>query len=365
MRTFFASAMLAVVGLCTASAASIAADAHRGAQVLADQKCTSCHSIDGKGKGTAPDLGRRLDRDYTPAGVASRMWNHAPTMWSAMKQQSVPIPQISEQDAADLFAYLYSTRFFEKPGDAARGKRAFTSRHCSGCHSLSGKTDGPGKPVAEWHGLNDPIVLLQRMWNHAPQMEDEFARRNVRWVPMTSQDLTDILVFVQNLPGNKPAPAEFQLGASEAGRASFEARCQQCHQGGKSLEGKLADKTLTDIAAEMWNHAPKMTQKMEKMNPEEIRNVISYVWSASYFQTNGDSGRGRRVFDSKGCAGCHEGGGAPAIGKTPGGFSAMTMVSVLWKHGPQMQERMQQKGVTWPQLSPADAANLIAFLNAK
>jgi hypothetical protein len=43
----------------------------------------------------------------------------------------------------------------------------------------------------------------------------------------------------------------------------------------------------------------------------------------------------------------------------------MTMVSVLWKHGPQMQERMQQKGVTWPQLSPADAANLIAFLNAK
>src|SRR5690242_18724993 len=139
MRTFFSSAMLAALLTQAASAASIGADANRGAQVLADQKCTTCHTIDGSGKGTAPDLGRRLDRDYTPAALTSRMWNHAPTMWSAMKQQSIAIPQISEQDAADLFAYLYSTRFFEKPGDAARGKRAFASHNCSQCHAIRGE----------------------------------------------------------------------------------------------------------------------------------------------------------------------------------------------------------------------------------
>lgn len=282
-----------------------------------------------------------------------------------MKQQSLAIPQVSEQDAADLFAYMYSTRFFEKPGDAGRGKRAFSSRHCSECHSLSGRTDRPGKPVTAWQGLNDPIVLLQQMWNHAPQMENEFARRNVRWVPMTSQDLTDILVYLQNLPGNKATPAHFDLTASDSGRASFEARCQKCHQGETSLEGRVANKTLTDIAADMWNHAPKMTQGAEPMKEGEIRDIISYVWSNAYFRSAGDAGRGKRVFESKGCAGCHEGGGAPAIAKGQGGFSAMTLVSALWKHGPQMQARMQQKGTAWPQLSPTDASNLIAFLNAK
>ena len=39
--------------------------------------------------------------------------------------------------AADLFAYFYSARFFEKPGDAARGKRAFAVRGCSNCHGLT------------------------------------------------------------------------------------------------------------------------------------------------------------------------------------------------------------------------------------
>ena len=33
---------------------------------------------------------------------------------------------LNEQAAADLFAYFYSARFFEMPGDAARGKRAFS-----------------------------------------------------------------------------------------------------------------------------------------------------------------------------------------------------------------------------------------------
>jgi mono/diheme cytochrome c family protein len=230
---------------------------------------------------------------------------------------------------------------------------------------LKGEATGPGKPVSQWAALRDPVELVQRMWNHAPQMETEFAKRNVRWVPMTAQDLTDILVYLQNLPGMKgQSVARMEISAGDAGRAAFQARCASCHNGAQSLEGKLANRTLTDIAAAMWNHAPKMTQKMEHMPADEMRNIISYVWSTAYFQPVGDTGRGKRVFEAKGCAGCHEGGGAPAI-KGQTGFSAMTLVSALWKHGPQMQARMQQKGTAWPQLSATDAANLIAYLNSK
>ncbi len=57
-------------------------------------------------------------------------------MWSAIAAAKVGIPNVDDQAAADLFAYFYSTRFFEKPGDAARGKRLFSDRGCAGCHGL-------------------------------------------------------------------------------------------------------------------------------------------------------------------------------------------------------------------------------------
>src|SRR3982750_3451798 len=92
------------------AAASIDADARRGSQLFAQQMCTKCHGQEGKPGAVAPDLGKRLDREYTPAGIAARMWNHAPVMWAAMKDQSVTLPRLEEAQVDDLFAYFYSAR---------------------------------------------------------------------------------------------------------------------------------------------------------------------------------------------------------------------------------------------------------------
>src|SRR5258708_26697912 len=43
----------------------------------------------------------------------------------------------SPKDAADLFAYFYSTRFFDTPGDVARGKITFDAAHCGQCHGIN------------------------------------------------------------------------------------------------------------------------------------------------------------------------------------------------------------------------------------
>ena len=64
------------------------ADSQRGEEVFQKQECVRCHSVQGNGGRTAPDLGRIVDRNFTPALLASTMWNHAPTMWSAMRQQA-------------------------------------------------------------------------------------------------------------------------------------------------------------------------------------------------------------------------------------------------------------------------------------
>src|SRR5437773_4286870 len=97
-------------------------DSQRGEQLFQSEGCIQCHSIEGKGGKIAPDLGKRIDRNYTPALLASVMWNHAPAMWTAIEQQGIGRPFLSDQAAADLFAYFYAVRFFATPGDAARGK---------------------------------------------------------------------------------------------------------------------------------------------------------------------------------------------------------------------------------------------------
>ena len=58
-------------------------DARRGEQLFKSEQCVQCHSFKGVGGLTAPDLASHIDRDYTPAVMASLMWNHAPDMWRA------------------------------------------------------------------------------------------------------------------------------------------------------------------------------------------------------------------------------------------------------------------------------------------
>ncbi|HTB13464.1 MAG TPA: cytochrome c, partial [Bryobacteraceae bacterium] len=146
------------------------ADSERGRQLFGMLSCVQCHSVNGQGGSAGPDLGRIVDRGFTPAGLAATMWNHAPAMWAAMREQGIRAGDMNAQAAADLFAYFYSTRFFELPGDAGRGKRAFAARGCSHCHGLKVGLLPRVRPVSEWGSLNDPVALTEAMWNHAPLM---------------------------------------------------------------------------------------------------------------------------------------------------------------------------------------------------
>ena len=140
-------------------------DSERGEKLFATERCVQCHSIDGKGGRTAPDLGAQIDRSFTPASLASTMWNHAPIMWAAMEGAKIEKPVLSPESAADLFAFFYSTRFFDTPGDAARGKQVFASRHCSDCHGITDSKSEAAPPVMKWDSLGQPIILVQQMWN--------------------------------------------------------------------------------------------------------------------------------------------------------------------------------------------------------
>ncbi len=355
-----AAALAAATGF---AAIAITGDARRGEQLFQSEQCIQCHSFQGKGGRTAPDLSKRIDRNYTPSVMASLMWNHAPEMWSAMKKQGVVKGNMTPDKAADLFAYFVSARFFEKPGDAGRGKQAFTARHCVECHGITSAIPGGGPAVAKWDSLADPLVLAQQMWNHGPKMREAFAQKHLAWAPITGQELTDILVYLQNLPETRDLARHFEFPPADSGEKLFQSKgCVGCHIGSNALETKLKNQTLTDIAAAMWHHQPQMKQPPVTLSPEEMKQLLGYIWTRQYFTGTGDSNRGKRVFESKNCATCHNGGGAPQLGK---GHSDITMVAALWEHGPRMLDTMNEKKLPWPRFTAGQMADLIAYLNSR
>jgi len=366
-RKFGFILLLALLACGSTFGAAWNADARRGAEFFRSQMCVNCHAVKGEGGHEAPDLGRRYDRAYTPAGIAALMWNHAPVMWGAMTRENLPVPSVSQEQAADLFAFFYSVRYFEKPGEAQRGKAVFETKHCAECHAIAADGAKVGPPVAQWVGLTDPVALVDEMWNHADKMKGEMANRKIQWPEFSSQDLDDLLVYLQNLPPIKTATLEFILPPPQGGSGLFsEKGCTGCHKGGLSLENKLADSTLTDVAAALWNHAPQMAQPHPDLTLVEMRQILGYVWTRQFFETKGDAERGRKTFASKKCADCHTNpsSGAPALSKPAEPYSTIDMVALLWKHGPGMLRKMQEKHVSWPLLSQSDMVNLIAYLNA-
>jgi cytochrome c2 len=352
-----------------AHAAVVAADSERGAKLFDSLACVQCHSVNGTGGRIGPDLGRIVARNFTPAALAATMWNHAPAMWAAMRDRTIQAGDLDEQAAADLFAYFYSARFFERPGDAARGKRVL-ERGCARCHGLNSPIEPGAPPISQWRSVNTPFALVEAMWNHLPRMQAAAGARHMALPQLSAQDLVDLLVYVRNLPGVHENPGSLQTTSGANGQALFQSKgCVGCHKAGSALAARIKGRTLTEIAADMWNHGPRMSAAgatPARFESGEMRDLLSYLWARQFFENSGDPARGKRVFTAKPCAGCHSSGasGAPRLVGSGREFSGASMVSALWRHGPAMLEKMKSQGTRWPRFDGSEMADLIGYLNS-
>jgi mono/diheme cytochrome c family protein len=116
----------------------------------------------------------------------------------------------------------------------------------------------------------------------------------------------------------------------------------------------------------MWDHQPNMKQPPPTLSPDEMREIIGYVWARQYFTGGGSADRGKKVFSEKSCATCHNdpSSGAPKLAKGKDAHSDITMVAALWQHGPRMLELMGQKKLAWPRFTAEQMSDLIAYLNS-
>jgi mono/diheme cytochrome c family protein len=341
-------------------------DADRGREIFRARRCVACHSVNGEGGKSAPDLGRIVERGFSPYSLAGRLWNHAPAMWAAMKREGIVRPELTRQEAADLFAFFFAARYFEMPGDARRGRQVFRSKRCAECHGLKAPIRPGIQPVAKWQSLRDPIALAHDMWNHSRRMRLELNRRRVPYPRLSSQELTDVLVYLREVAGTPHRKAEFSPASAETGRRIFVSKgCVACHKGGHSLETRPTRYSLTEFAAALWNHPSRIASRLPELSYEEMRQLVGYLVSVQFFEERGDLARGERVYAAKHCGACHDNParGAPPRASLAGRMTSFDMVAALWKHGPAMLDRMRQRGLPWPHFTGTEMADLTAYLH--
>ncbi len=159
--------------------------------------------------------------------------------------------------------------------------------------------------------------------------------------------------------------------------------CSRCHSieglGGKigpDLARVRRPQSFFTLAAAMWNHLPRMAEKMKAFNiqrptltPVEAASLIAFLYTLDYFEPPGDTRAGKRLATEKKCIVCHQiNGVGGVIGPNLDGLklygSSSFIAAAMWNHGPAMAATMQAKGIARPTFSGSELVDLIAYLKS-
>jgi cytochrome c2 len=165
----------------------------RGKEIFGARGCETCHKIGGDRGGTI-DL-NEADLPETLAGIASRMWNHAPAMQRAMRRKSSPATSIEAQEMADVIAYVLTRRYYAGEGDPKRGAQVFEAKGCSTCHALGEGGGGVGPDLSSVRGNASPVFMAYVMWRWGPTMTAEMTRQGLPWPSFSDDEMTDLIAF--------------------------------------------------------------------------------------------------------------------------------------------------------------------------
>jgi cytochrome c2 len=360
----------------------IAGNPEKGAELFFGSKhCSICHAVRGVGGRVGPDLTGR--RPVMPAmgWLTTVLWNHAPGMWRQMRRGGGTYPKLNQEEMAHILAFLFETANLDPPGDVAAGRRVFEEKSCIRCHLVRGEGGTVGPELTGVAGTGDPAAWTRAMWNHAQRMIEPVTTALGRWPQFTGAEMNDLIAFASpGPPGAKPGRAA--RGDAERGWRVFQSKCMQCHavrgQGGSVGPELGPDRDLplstSQFASVLWNHAISMLKRMREsglalpaLEGSEMTDLVAFLASLRYVEPSGSRFVGEKVFSERGCARCHGAKGegtrwAPPLHPTEA-FTSVSFATVLWRHGPRMQDRAEETGVGWPMLKPTDIGDLISFLN--
>jgi mono/diheme cytochrome c family protein len=352
-----------------------------GERVFNDKGCVKCHAVNGAGGTIGPDLAR-TKRPRTFYDLSAAIWNHAPKMAARMREMGMARPPLDAREAGDLAAYLYTLNYFDAPGRPSTGRKLFADKRCVACHAIGGEGGSIGPSLSGFKTSESPIALAAALWNHGPQMSEAMKAQNVPRPTFKGSEMRDLIAYINAASPRSPrGPLTVLPGRSLQGYRLFvDKRCAGCHQPGDKpadappdLAEREAQRSLTDFAAAMWNKAPAMTAAMQAkavaiptLSPEEMSDIVAYLYSVRYFKQAGDPRRGVIASANKGCFDCHalfgeRGKTAVDLATVTGLDTPAGVLAALWKHSI-IDDPRPLKERRWPTFRGEEMADLVAYL---
>lgn len=168
------------------------------------------------------------------------------------------------------------------------------------------------------------------------------------------------------------------------GRRVFEAKsCIKCHTiqadrpgVGPDLGKSLVLGSFLDLAADMWNHSPRMSDYMRQnyiQRPEftagEFQELATFLYYLRYLGEPGNLKQGKRLLSEKGCLNCHalagQGGNRAAdLEQMTVYASPLFLAQAMWNHGPEMEAEMRSLDLTRPRFAGSEIVDLGAYIRS-
>jgi cytochrome c2 len=398
-----------------AAAAQPPGDPAKGKTLFAESRCISCHTIDGKGNGSAPELnkiGSRATRGWLIAFL------HDPHAFDP--QTKMPQYGFSDADVRDLVAYFEDElRDFDAPPTilnpirvnqtiAERGEKLFKSAGCFACHTTTAKEaerfgpdlDGIGdrRAFSLDFGRRTDLPRTLEAWL-AAKISDPRSFATGLKMPTFAFDASQrraVVTALLAMPA-KPVPESYRheparqvslVPAGPIGALVAQYRCLSCHQIGSSggdistaaltFEGSKVNRDwLAKYLTVPYSIRPILPERMPvlKIPPADAAKLADAIetWYvdpavaedpfAGRPASDRDAAEGERLYTTLGCRSCH------SIGKN-GGYYGPPLTDTRARLKPGWVFRYLQNPQRWRAdlrcpnygLTDTDALRLTAYL---
>jgi mono/diheme cytochrome c family protein len=350
-------------------------DPAAGFRLFSKKGCMECHAIGGYGGTAAQDLTKAVT-EQSFYGIARMIWNHVPKMSEKYEEEKIPWPRVSSEEMADLMPFLSYLNFFDKPGDPEEGEEVLFRENCVICHRVGKVGIVKVKSLDEFKQYKSPVFFVTSFWNKGREVGEALRAEGLDLFEFQEDDLVDMIAYIKRSGLEQIEEKELRLpppNPKNGQRVFLEKGCANCHPRAvtprEAFEG-VALGPFTRIVRRMLNHTMWSDPETPEMpvTPEEMSDLVSYVYFLSYAGKTGDPESGKRLFYEKQCADCHgldgkDGAAAPDLGSSSDLKSPMDVLSGMWNTAPEkMQKEMLEAGVPWPQFEERELADLFAYI---
>jgi len=169
-----------------------------GKRLFREKQCGACHP------GLGPDLAT-TDLPPSVGSLASRMWNHSPSMMRVMRERDVARQPLAPQELADIITYILALGYVDRGGDVGRGQQVFATKGCVQCHEPSDVSAAGGPPVAQLGAMATPVRMASAMWNHGEAMLERMTEAGLAWPVFSNNETVDLLAYLRTLTAEAPS----------------------------------------------------------------------------------------------------------------------------------------------------------------